>query len=74
MDDNNSILSKWVQNFADKTFPIIAIPPAKDIWRSITKYLPEESAKIRAESNASELLKQVLGIDVIVEYGQEKIG
>lgn len=74
MDDNNSILSKWIQNFADKTFPIIANPPAKDIWQSITKYLPNETAKIRAESNASELLEQVLGISVIIEYGTEKIG
>ncbi len=69
-----SILSKWVQNFADKTFPIIANPPAKDIWQSITRYLPDELAEIPAESSASELLEQVLGINVIVEYGKEKIG
>lgn len=74
MDYNNSILSNWVQNFADQTFPIIANPSAKDIWQSITKYLPDESALIPAESNASELLEQVLGINVIVEYGKEKIG
>jgi hypothetical protein len=74
MDYNNSILSKWVQNFADQTFPISANPLAKDIWQSITKYLPDESALIPAESSASELLEQVLGINVIVEYGGEKIG
>lgn len=74
MDYSSNILSKWVQDFADKIFPIIANPPAKDIWQSITKYLPDESAKIPRELSASELLEQVLGINVIVEYGKEKIG
>lgn len=74
MDYNSIILSKWVQDFADQTFPIIANPLAKDIWQSITKHLPNESALIPAEASASELLEQVLRINVIVEYGKEKIG
>lgn len=71
---HNGTLINWVQNFAANTLPVLSNPPAKDIWQALTKYLPDELAKIPAESSASELLEQILGISIIVKYGKEKIG
>lgn len=69
-----SILTNWICDFADNTLPIISNPPTQAIWQAIIKHLPDKLAKIPAESSASELLEQILGINVIVEYGKEKIG
>lgn len=70
----SSALADWVRSFADNTLPVCSNPTTEEIWQAIITYLPEKLAEVSPEASASELLDQVLGINVIVEYGREKIG
>lgn len=71
---NDSILTNWVQDFAVNTLPVVTNLQREDILQAITLYLPEKGVEVSRESSASDLLEKVLGINVIVEYGSEKIG
>lgn len=70
----SSALADWVRSFAMDTLPISSNPTSEEIWQAIANYLPEKLAEVSLKASASDLLDQVLGINVIVEYGREKIG
>lgn len=70
----SSTLTDWVRSFATNTLPVCLNPTTEEIWQAIASYLPEKLAEVSLEASASELLDQVFGIDIVVEYGREKIG
>lgn len=70
----SSALADWVRSFAANTLPVCSNPTTEDIRIAIANNLPQRLGEIYPEASASDLLGQVLGINVIVEYGREKIG
>ncbi len=69
-----SALADWVRSFADNTLPVCLNPTTEQIRSAIAIYLPKKLGEVLPLASASDLLGQVLGINVIVEYGREKIG
>lgn len=70
----SSALSDWVRSFADNTLPVCSNPTTEEIRQVIATYLPQRLGEFLPEATAAEILEQVLGINVVVEYGREKIG
>lgn len=69
-----SALADWVRSFADNTLPVCLNPTVEQIRSAIADNLPKKLGEVSPLASASDLLDQVLGINVIVEYGREKIG
>lgn len=68
-----SALAAWTRRFAAITLLIHPNPPVEAVGQAISTYLPHQQAQLSATS-AEDLLENVLGIAVIVDYGREKIG
>jgi len=67
-------LSDWTREFAEITLPVCINPGAEMVIQAIANYLPEQLVELSPSASAKELLEQVLGISVIVQYGREQIG
>lgn len=75
---NNTSTSKelldWTREFAEITLPICANPSVEMVRQAIAIHLPEKLAEVPPGATVEEVLEQVLGICVIVQYGRERIG
>lgn len=69
-----SALADWTRGFAVGTLPICENPDVALIQQAIAQYLPEKIKELPSGAGAQEILEQVLGIAVIVQFGREKIG
>jgi len=69
-----SALADWARGFAQETLPVCDLPPVEVIRQAIAAHLPHKLEELSKEAKAAELLEQVLGIAVIVQFGREKIG
>ncbi len=67
-------MSDWTREFAEIALPVCMNPRAEMVLQAISTHLPEQLVKLSPSASVEELLEQVLGISVIVQYGREQIG
>jgi hypothetical protein len=67
-------LANWTRGFAQRTLPVCATPMLEEVRQAITTFLPQKLSEIPTDATAEQLLEQGLGIEVIVQYGRERIG
>lgn len=64
--------SQWIRQFADKNYRLFT-PSTLQMRQAIAAHLPEQLVKYSTNAEAEELLKEVLGIAVIVKLGNQRI-
>lgn len=67
-------LVEWTRNFARENLVVCPHPPVEQIWEAITTYLGKEAIGKDGELDAAALLEKVLGIAVVVQFGDEQVG
>lgn len=67
-------LSNWIREFAQETLPVCTNPLVETVRQAIATHLPEKLVETDPEATVEDLLSQILGISVIVQYGRERIG